>query len=163
MLDAIDAERAGVVRAARDQLGDYTRNSLQVREMVERVIPSLTVAQVTYALRDPNFHWCGVCALSALHIAGITDRAWKIGSGFARGYLPVTKDPKPGDVFIGPPKAYHHGIVVERSLNNGVMFLRSVEGNAGDKATCIERYRAEPRGLTYYSVEPLILAKLGAT
>lgn len=172
VLDAIDRERALAVACAREQIGEYTRNSREVRAMIERVIPSLTPGQVSYCLKDSDFHWCGVCALSALHLAKLTDAPWVVcgvtpdpygvSVGFARGYLPVTTDPKPGDIFIGPPPANHHGIVILRAPDDqGVMKLRSVEGNAGKSATCIEQYRNEPKKLTYYSIEPLIRKKLG--
>lgn len=158
VLDAIDAERAKVVACAREQIGNYQRKSREVREMIVRVMPSLSASQISYALNDPNFHWCGVAALSAYHLAGITDIPWIIGRGFALGLLPKTENPQPGDLFIGPAPAFHHGIVIERyTADSGEIWLKSVEGNT---PICCERNRPEPKKLTYYSIEELIRKKL---
>lgn len=150
------------VSCFREMIGTYQRDSREVREMITECIPSWPASEVMRASKSPRFHWCGIALLTALRRAGLTDRTWSWngvgGYGFILrddyGHLPVTKNPLAGDCFIGPPDAYHHGMVVERSLSRDArMMLRSVEGNT---PTCVERYRAEPRGYTYYSIEPFL-------
>src|SRR5690606_12080172 len=105
-------------------------------------------AQVWQASRDSRFQWCGVFALWCLHTANVTRVPWQIGRGFV-WRLPKTREPLPGDVFVGPGPVWHHGIVESRYMVGDRIWLASIEGNTPDVR---RKDRPEPPNYTYYSI-----------
>lgn len=172
VLDWLDAKRAEIMRVATAELGDQGKGSPRVREYWRRVMPALAESQISYACK--NEEWCGVFALWCLHEAGVTAVPWHIrgltldpetgvkaqNSGFVYR-LPKTAEPQPGDVFVGPPNLYHHGLVERRyTPEGGKPWLASVEGNT---PTVRRRDRPAPgKGWNYYSIEPWLRAALEA-
>jgi hypothetical protein len=102
---------------------------------------------------------CGVFTLWNLTEEGLISEPWPQGRTFLRKAW-ITKDPKPGDILYQPSPFGHHGVVVRRWVgDDGFTWLESIEANTPNT---VRRKRREPRGVVYYSVEPLILAKLRA-
>lgn len=140
--------RSKVIEIARGEIGDQRKGSPEVREYWAKVCPELTAEQSWYAAKRQE--WCGIFALWCLHEAGVTDVPWKIGRGFVY-LLPKTESPLPGDIFVGPGPAWHHGLV--EHYDPVVPWLVSIEGNT---PTVRRRSRREPLKLTYYSLDPWI-------
>jgi hypothetical protein len=76
-----------------------------------------------------------VFALWCLRQAGLTDKTWVDGKGFAMGWLPVVQLPEPGDIAYF--NRFQHYAIVER-CENGRVWL--INGNgAGGKVTASDR------------------------
>jgi hypothetical protein len=94
--------------------------------------------------------WCGIFALWCLHQAGIAPEIkWVYGKGFA-SKLPMTSDPKPGDIAYIDKPVQHHAIVA--SVDGDT--VRTVDGNLQDRVQEVERPRGEFSA--FFSVEPLL-------
>ncbi len=160
-LDWRDAKRAEVIRIAAAELGSHGKGSPRVIDYWRDVLPTTkTDAQTRSYSKDAD--WCGGFVLFCLHRAGLApDVKWKIGSGFALGLLPSTKDPQPGDVCIRPKNGagkfvWHHALV--ESCADGR--LVTIDGN---QPGVLRRDRAKPTSnMDYYSIEPLLARALDA-
>lgn len=103
--------------------------------------------------RNTPQHWCGVFALWALKEAGLAQGVnWEVGWGFIGPLkLPLTKDPKPGDIAYTHDPYQHHAIVESRK--HGVLI--TIDGNQGQPGIK-RKARPEPDGIRYYSIQPLL-------
>lgn len=177
--DAIEARRSAVVAVAKAEIGDQKKGHPIVLEYWRDVGVigfdgkpcndwQLRQAAGCIELEDAE-EWCGIFALWCLKQANVAPKGvmWKLGSGFARRFLKVTPLPEPGDIFIGPADAYHHGIVESYKprllgadgktvLNPGQ--LVSIEGNT---PTVTRRTRPAPTLYTYYSIMPWLKQAVG--
>lgn len=148
--------RGGVVERAALEINPATvKRTARVAEFMALANPSWTPAQCRQLAA--SVEWCGIFALAMLHAEGLGLREPWVCRGFVRRLDP-TRTPEPGDVFVGPAPLYHHGIVEARYLVGDKPWLCSIEGNTPGVA---RRDRPEPRGLTYYSIEPWIDATRG--
>jgi len=105
----------------------------------------------------PGFsgEWCGGFTLWALHQAGIArDISWEMGKGYCYR-LPITDDPKPGDIAYFDQPFQHHAIVESVSGN----VLTTIDGNQPGN-TVARRVRPRDSATTFYSIEPLLSASL---
>lgn len=137
-----DGLRARVVEIAGSQLGQANLN-----EYFRAVAPQFI---------GGNPSWCGIFALWALQQAGLTDWRWETGRGFLYR-LPQTRDPKPGD--IAYYDANQHQAVVVRRRGDIVDVLNG--NGVGGVVTASSPAFAKARA--YYSIEPLITARLGGS
>jgi len=142
--------RAGVVEAAKLEIDSATiKGSKRVRQLWVLANDQWSERQIwsDAARRE----WCGIFVLAMLHAEGLgLDVRWEIGSGFAFR-LPRTNTPQPGDMFVGPPNLYHHGIVEAHYAVGERQWLASIEGNT---PAVVRRDRPEPARLAYYSIQP---------
>jgi hypothetical protein len=167
VLDAIDAVRDALVAREAAEIGDFAKGHPVIYGYWKRVGAQLAGKPYNdYQLRQAagmikgskTVDHCGLFQLWALTEEGLINQPWPTGSTFLRKEW-ITKDPKKGDIFLQPVPFQHHGMVVRRYLGtDGLMWLESIEANT---PTTVKRNRREPRGLVYYSIEPLIRAKLG--
>ena len=95
--------------------------------------------------------WCGGYVLWALRTAGLIVPSWVPGTGFIwPARLPVTADPKPGDIFYQDQPYQHYGIVTAVD----VVAVSTVEGN--QPGIEIKTHRLGHPGQEYFSIRPLI-------
>jgi hypothetical protein len=161
-------KRLDVVRSATEEIGPHVKGTPRVLEYWQSADPPAADGRrcTSFQLRQlaglvsgqKGKDHCGVFCLACLKAADLAPNVrWTLGSGFCRGLLPETKDPKPGDVFIGPAPAWHHGLVERRYKVGDRWWLASIEANTPDVK---RRDVPEPAGLVYYSIEPLLLEAL---
>jgi hypothetical protein len=96
----------------------------------------------------PPKDWCGAFVLWVLHTAGIAlDTKWAVGSGFL-SHLPITKNPKPGDVAY-LAHLQHHALVTgdngnEISLMNGNGFGGLITPSTMQRSAITAFYSIDP-------------------
>lgn len=106
----------------------------------------------------PEGMWCGAFVLWVLREAGVTDRTWKLGSGFllsgqggSQKNFPLTKTPQPGDVAYFDQPFQHHAIV-ERVEGDRVHLI------AGNTPTRDVARQTKPvRDAKFFSVAPFVV------
>lgn len=116
-----------------------------------------------YIGQPPNAKaWCGIFALWCLRQAGLTTKRWIDGKGFAYGYLPITRDPQPGDVaYFGG--ALSHYAIVERvePVPGAAAWVHTIDGNtipAPREGVTQKKHRLgtiEAGGGCYFSIREL--------
>jgi hypothetical protein len=146
----------------RAKLGDHRKGSPEVLKLWKAVVEpgKYTPAQVEQLAENED--WCGVLQLAGLREAKLTDRYWKLGSGFVLALLgagAATKTPEPGDLAIiqrwpGATKdAWHHFTVESWAGPNDWW---SIDGNSPG---CIRKHhdRVLPT-TTFYSIAKILPA-----
>jgi len=99
--------------------------------------------------------WCGGFTLWVLHQAGIAkDISWEMGKGYCYR-LPITDDPKPGDIAYFDKPYQHHAIVESVSGN----VLTTIDGNQPGESVA-RRIRPRDSATAFYSIEPLLSASM---
>ena len=139
MFDQIDPRRKAVVDAAEGELGSKDANKYWADAM-----PGAPES-------DYPKDWCGAFALWALHRAGLgLNLDWVIGQGFLLKNLPMTKNPKPGDIAYFDHNQ-HHAVVSEVTSSS----VGLINGNgAGGQVT---RSIAPMNTVTaFFSIERLL-------
>lgn len=147
------------------------------RDLLEPKTPDLTrqtilqIAETQLGPQDPKKYWldvipehpgfsgawCGGFTLWVLHEAGIAkDIQWEMGKGYCYR-LPTTNNPQPGDIAYFD-KPYQHHAFVERIEGNS---LYTIDGNQPGN-TVAKRLRPRDSVTAFYSIEPLLSAKLTA-
>ncbi len=88
-------------------------------------------AAPVYIGQPPNAKaWCGIFALWCLRQAGLSSKVWVDGRGFAVGYLPITRDPEPGDVAYFGGKLSHYAVVERVEPVPGyAAIVHTIDGN----------------------------------
>ena len=101
---------------------------------------------------DTDKDWCGAFYVAMLHRAGVAlEQNWVMGKGFAwPANLPLTTDPKPGDLLYQDQPWQHHGLVVEVTPSEVV----SIDGNQPGLERRVRR-RNQP-GLAFYSIRKFV-------
>jgi hypothetical protein len=146
----------------RSKLGDYQKGSPEVLALWKAVVEpgKYTPAQVEQFAEDLD--WCGVLQLACLREAKLTDRYWKLGSGFVLALLgadAATKTPEPGDLWVirrwpGATKdVWHHSGVMTW---NGPSDWESYDGNSPG-CEINHRITVFPT-TTFYSIRKLLPA-----
>jgi hypothetical protein len=104
------------------------------------------------------YAWCGVFALWALRRLGLTATMWQTGPkvyGFIFPCkLPLTRDPKPGDIAYFT-RNQHHAIVL--AVNGDFVTLCNGNGSGG-RVSIGETARKSVA--SFFSIQPLINSKL---
>lgn len=146
----------------RSKLGDYHKGSPEVLKLWQNVLEpgKYTRAQIEQLAQEAD--WCGVLQLACLREAKLTDRHWKLGSGFVLALLgagSVVKTPEPGDLAIiqrwpGAAKDAWHHFTVESWA--GPTDWWSIDGNSPG---CARKHhdRVLPT-TTFYSIADLLPA-----
>ena len=146
----------------RSKLGDYHKGSPEVLKLWQSVIEPGKYTQAQLEQLADEKDWCGVLQLACLREAKLTERYWKLGSGFVLALLgagAATKTPKPGDLAIiqrwpGATKdAWHHFTVESWSSPTDWW---SIDGNSPG---CERKHhdRVLPT-TTFYSIDELLPA-----
>lgn len=108
---------------------------------------------VTLQTPGSKIHWCGVFALWSAHKAGFAcDWMWDLSTGKGFLYrLPVTKDPKPGD--MGYLHNFQHHAIIEKVDGN---MITTLDGNSGPAPSRVLR-NVRPRSsfATFYDTSPM--------
>jgi hypothetical protein len=104
------------------------------------------------------YAWCGVFALWALRRLGLTAMMWQTGPK-AYGFiypckLPVTRDPKPGDIAYFT-RNQHHAIVLAVDAEN--VTLCNGNGAMGRVSIGVTPRKSVA---SFFSIQPLINSKL---
>lgn len=136
-VDGIDPRRFAVLEAARGEIGIQD--------------PQKYWADVLPEHPGFNGDWCGGFALWAIRQAGIAPNIhWEIGKGFCYR-LPITHDPKPGDVAYFD-KPYQHHAIVE---SVGEYMVTTIDGNQPGSQV-VRRTRPLDKVTAFYSIDPLL-------
>jgi hypothetical protein len=133
-----EEKRAAVIAAAGSQIG--------------KSYPAPYWYEVYGSYPGRSYAWCGVFALWALHVAGVTDQPWKVGIGFIYPLgLRQTITPEPGDIAYFQKKQ-HHAIV--GSVNSdGTVSLINGNGTGGQ----VSESRPDVSDVTaFYSIRSLL-------
>ncbi len=135
-------KRAKVVEIAQAELGER-----KPQKYYEDCAPMYV------GTRPNDKSWCGVFALWCLRQAGLTDKMWVDGKGFASGYLPITNNPEPGDLAYFA-KNQHYAIV--KGVTNGRVYL--INGNAmlAPKEGVVANDRAFSEVTFFFSIRNLV-------
>lgn len=136
-------------KTPREKIVEIAETQLGVQD------PNKYWADVQPKLIDSTKAWCGGFALWAIHQAGIAKNImWQIGKGFtAINGLPITKNPKPGDIAYIDQPFQHHAIV--KSFNPVTGELITVDGNqAGNTVKIVPRNIKNVTAI--YSIEPFL-------
>lgn len=108
--------------------------------------------EVNPALKgNPNY--CGGWVLYKLRQAGLTNATWTMGLGFIyKLKLPITRDPKPGDIAYWHSPRQHYGMVVETNP------LVTVDGAQNKGLVRLVRSAEQENRPTplFYSIEKLL-------
>jgi hypothetical protein len=138
---------------------------LDLRELVARTtaneVDSQDSARYWREVLEPSWkgpypkHWCGAFALWALHkVLGCT-WLWCMNPrapGFL-GRLPMTRDPKVGDLCYRAEPYQHHGVIVGGAGD----VMQTAEGNTGNPPGVVAVKSGPLSSWTaFYSIEPLI-------
>lgn len=100
--------------------------------------------------------WCQIFWLHCLREAGLTTKTWSdlASSGWVGGWLPTTRDPKPGDLaYINQPK--QHGAVVQRVEGYRIYRIYTVDGNSTGRVVRL-RDRDRHEFDAFYSISSLL-------
>lgn len=136
-LTPVDNPRQAIVDAAASQIG--------VQDPAKywgEVLPSA-----------PGFKgdWCGGFALWAVHQAKLAQGVnWEIGKGFCY-HLPITTEPRPGDIAYFDQPYQHHAVVEAVSA----ALVTTIDGNQSG-STVQRRTRPRKSVTAFYSVQPFI-------
>jgi len=136
--DTPAGKRAAVITAAGSQLGASD--------------PSPYWKEVYGSYPGKAYAWCGVFALWALHVAGVTNEPWKVGIGFIFPLgLKQTPVPEPGDIAYFQ-KNQHHAIVAAVN-SDGTVSLINGNGTGG----AVTESRPDIEDVTaFYSIGTLL-------
>lgn len=102
---------------------------------------------------DAKYSWCGVFALWVLRQVDLVDWKWKTRKGFIYedgvARLPITKEPRPGDIAYYDQPNQHYAIV-ERVIGDRVSIIAGNTPNVSTSQVPISKATA------YYSIETLL-------
>lgn len=127
-------KRASLLARARQDIGKDVSN-----EVWQDVNPAMRGARA----------WCQAWFLHQLRLQGLTAAKWRIGGPFPVP-LPITENPKPGDMaYWDQPR--QHGAMVE-----SVDPLVTIDGAQAGNVVARVYHRAGSKTPIYYSIDPLL-------
>lgn len=150
-----DCLRQSVVACAREYLYETDSSCFW-----QDVCPSIAGSTAKLA-------WCGAFALHVLRKCGLTDWHWVLRKGFIwcddngrnlkAPRLPITRNPKPGDIAYFNLPFQHYAIVIEQTTM-GAAKRRAVHLIAGNTPD-VDESVADITKPVFFSIQPLIAAK----